>query len=160
VASDQPILQYPPASLGTLVNPSTLNTYLSCLDRRESPDHKCNRAVLLSGCRQTVVNEAPMVISGLVDDLRFTCKSLEKESAPEGTRTPGLRHARAARALLARTILSKNSAHLRGFWQPWHALFSVLFGSILARLLHLCCTVNAKLAKGEWESLRNSLMPE
>jgi hypothetical protein len=97
VASDQPILQYPPASLGTLANPSTLNTYLSCLDRRESPDHKCNRAVLLSGCRQTVVNEAPMVISGLVDDLRFTCKSSEKESAPEGTRTPGLRHARAPR---------------------------------------------------------------
>ena len=83
-----------------------------------------------------------------------------KRSGPDETRTRDFRHARAARALLARTILSKNSAHLRGFWQPWHALFSVLFGSILARLLHLCCTVNAKLAKGEWESLQNSLMPE
>jgi ferredoxin len=62
VASDQPILQYPPASLGTLVNPSTLNTYLSCLDRRESPDHKCNRAVLLSGCRQTVVKSRQVAL--------------------------------------------------------------------------------------------------
>jgi hypothetical protein len=42
-----------------------------------------------------------MVISGLVDDLRFTCKSLEKESGPEGTRTPDLRHARAALSRLS-----------------------------------------------------------
>jgi|SRR5687767_1226793 hypothetical protein len=32
---------------------------------------------------------------------RFTCKSTEKESGPEGTRTPGLRHARAALSRLS-----------------------------------------------------------
>jgi hypothetical protein len=89
-----------------------------------------------------------MVISGLVDDLRFTCKSLEKESGPERTRTPGAYY------------LVQEFRASTGFWQPWHALFSVLFGSILARLLHPWCTVTAKLAKGAWESLRNSLMPE
>ena len=77
-----------------------------------------------------------MVISGLVDELRFTCKSLEKESGPEGTRTPDLRHARAARRFAGVFRCVQNAC-------KWQHSDESTFPSISGDspgLLHGCCT--------------------
>src|SRR5918999_3138650 len=67
---------------------------------------------------------------------RLTCKSPQKGSGPEGTRTPGLRHARAPRRFAGVFRCVQNACK----WQHSdESTFSSISGD-LPGLLHGCCT--------------------
>src|ERR687890_2897731 len=92
----------------------------------------------------------------VIRSLHFTCKTEPFRNGPDETRTRVLRHARAP------SWFSKGFQSLQNCWKSPHfcvGVFPSISGDLLG-LLHSRCSVNAKLAKGAWESLRNSLMPE